>query len=127
MPTYEYKCKKCKSVFEVEQKMADDAFKIHDINADPDSNNCGGDLSKIYSSVGIVWKGSGFYKTDTRSGTSSTAKTTRDNSNNSSTSDTSSRSDSPIPSESGKSEKTKDSKSISKEKKSSKSPAGENK
>lgn len=67
MPTYEYRCNKCEKQFEVEQKMTDDVFKIHDIVADPDFNNCLGDLVKVFSSVGIVWKGSGFYKTDTRS------------------------------------------------------------
>ena len=70
MPRYEYRCNKCEKQFEVEQKMSDDVFKIHDIVADPDFDNCLGDLVKVFSSVGIVWKGSGFYKTDTRSSAS---------------------------------------------------------
>lgn len=40
--------------------MTDDALTIHE--------ECGGDVKKVFSSVGIVWKGAGFYKTDTRSG-----------------------------------------------------------
>lgn len=59
MPTYEYHCNKCETNFEVEQRMTDDALKVHE--------DCGGDLVKVFSSVGIVWKGGGFYKTDARS------------------------------------------------------------
>lgn len=71
MATYVYKCKKCEKQFEVVQKMVDDPFKIHNEEADPDFNNCLGELSKIFYPVGIVWKGSGFYKTDTRGSSSS--------------------------------------------------------
>lgn len=66
MPVYEYACQKCGEHFEVEQKMTDDPIKIHE--------TCGGDVLKVFSSAGIVLKGSGFYKTDARSG-SSTSKT----------------------------------------------------
>ena len=56
MPTYEYRCNECGDHFEVEQRMTDDALVTHD--------KCGGKLSKVFSSAGIVLKGSGFYKTD---------------------------------------------------------------
>ncbi len=65
MPVYEYRCDSCGENFEVEQKMTDDPLTTHE--------KCGGKLSKVFSSVGIVWKGQGFYKTDTR-GSSSTSK-----------------------------------------------------
>lgn len=52
--------------------MTDDALKIHE------ENNCGGDLVKVFSSVGIVWKGSGFYKTDARPKSSSKSSTSND-------------------------------------------------
>ncbi|HQZ14245.1 MAG TPA: zinc ribbon domain-containing protein [Acidimicrobiia bacterium] len=58
MPTYEYRCQECGEHFDVEQRMTDDALTTHD--------SCGGKLSKVFSSAGIVLKGSGFYKTDTR-------------------------------------------------------------
>ena len=59
MPIYEYECKKCESRFEIHQSIKDDSLKIHD--------DCGGDLQKIYSASGIILKGSGFYKNDSRS------------------------------------------------------------
>lgn len=77
MATYVYKCKKCEKQFEVVQKMVDDPFKIHNEEADPDFNNCLGELSKIFSPVGIVWKGSGFYKTDARGSSSSKPSSTK--------------------------------------------------
>jgi|APTNR8051073442_1049403.scaffolds.fasta_scaffold23601_3 putative FmdB family regulatory protein len=64
MPTYEYRCNECGEHFDVEQRMTDDALEIHD--------KCGGKLSKVFSSAGIVLKGSGFYKTDTRNSGQST-------------------------------------------------------
>ncbi|MFN8015958.1 MAG: FmdB family zinc ribbon protein [Acidimicrobiia bacterium] len=66
MPTYEYHCNKCGDNFEVEQRMTDDALTTHEI--------CGGELVKVFSSAGIVLKGSGFYKTDNKTKSSSTTK-----------------------------------------------------
>ena len=60
MPTYQYVCTECGSQLEVVQKFSDDALTVHDA--------CGGRLRKVFSPVGIVFKGSGFYKTDSRSG-----------------------------------------------------------
>jgi len=62
MPTYEYACSKCDEHFDVFQPFSEEPLKRH--------RGCGGKLSKVLGSVGIVLKGSGFYKTDSRSGSS---------------------------------------------------------
>jgi putative FmdB family regulatory protein len=63
MPTYEYKCKKCEEVFEVFQKMTDAPLR--------DCPVCGGTLSKVISGgIGIIFKGSGFYTTDSKNSSS---------------------------------------------------------
>ena len=56
MATYDYKCKKCGKIFEVERKMNDVAMKF--------CPSCGGELRKVYNAVGVVFKGSGFHVTD---------------------------------------------------------------
>ena len=63
MPKYQYQCKACGEALEVQQSFSDDALTI--------CPNCGGDLRKVFNAVGVVFKGSGFYKTDSRSGSSS--------------------------------------------------------
>ncbi|MEU1388481.1 MULTISPECIES: FmdB family zinc ribbon protein [unclassified Nonomuraea] len=69
MPTYQYACNDCGEQLEVVQKFTDDALTV--------CPNCQGNLRKVFSAVGIVFKGSGFYRTDNRSSsTSSTASTT---------------------------------------------------
>jgi putative FmdB family regulatory protein len=65
MPTYEYTCRACGEQLEVVQAFTDDALTV--------CPACGGDLRKVFGSVGIVFKGSGFYKTDSR-GTSAATK-----------------------------------------------------
>jgi putative FmdB family regulatory protein len=60
MPTYEYACKSCGEHLEVVQSFKDEALST--------CPNCGGDLRKVFGSIGIAFKGSGFYKTDSRSG-----------------------------------------------------------
>jgi putative FmdB family regulatory protein len=64
MPTYEYECQNCHQRVEAVQKFSDAPLTICDA--------CGGELRKVFSGVGIVFKGSGFYKTDSR-GSSSAA------------------------------------------------------
>lgn len=61
MPTYRYRCGGCGEEFEVWQSITDDPFRSHD-------HGCGGELVKVLSPAGIVLKGSGFYKNDSRSG-----------------------------------------------------------
>ena len=60
MPTYEYACTSCGHQLEVVQSFTDDPLT--------ECPHCGGSLRKVFGSVGIVLKGSGFYKTDNRSG-----------------------------------------------------------
>jgi putative FmdB family regulatory protein len=62
MPTYDYRCAKCGDELEVFQTFAETPLTKH--------AGCGGKLSKVLSPAGIVLKGSGFYKTDNRSGAS---------------------------------------------------------
>ena len=59
MPTYEYVCTECSTPLEAVQKFTDDALTL--------CLTCGGKLRKVFSSVGVVFKGSGFYRTDSRS------------------------------------------------------------
>ena len=59
MPTYEYACKSCGEHLEVVQ-----SFKDEPLTECP---NCGGPLRKVFGSIGITFKGSGFYRTDSRS------------------------------------------------------------
>ena len=63
MPTYEYRCKDCGHQFDAVQSFTDDALT--------ECPSCGGPLKKVFGNVGIAFKGSGFYKTDSRSGASS--------------------------------------------------------
>jgi putative FmdB family regulatory protein len=59
VPTYQYACTDCADRLEVVQKFTDDPLTV--------CSACGGRLRKIFSPVGIVFKGSGFYRTDSRS------------------------------------------------------------
>lgn len=56
MPTYEYQCRSCNHRFETWQKMTDEPLTI--------CPECGGSIHKLFFPAGIVFKGSGFYKTD---------------------------------------------------------------
>jgi putative FmdB family regulatory protein len=62
VPTYEYTCTECGEQVEVVQKFTDDPLTV--------CTACGGRLRKVFSPVGIVFKGSGFYRTDSRNGSS---------------------------------------------------------
>jgi len=62
LPTYEYHCDSCDENFDVVQSFHDDP-----LTACP---TCGAPVRKVFGSVGIVFKGSGFYKTDSRNGSS---------------------------------------------------------
>ncbi len=64
MPTYEYRCDNCAKNFDVVQSFHDDPLT--------ECPTCGEPVKKVFGSVGIVFKGSGFYKTDSRSGGTST-------------------------------------------------------
>lgn len=59
VPTYSYACKDCDNRFDIQQAFSDDALT--------ECPRCHGSLRKLFSSVGVVFKGSGFYRTDSRS------------------------------------------------------------
>ena len=65
MPTYQYTCTECGEPLEAVQKFTDAPLAV--------CPACGGRLRKVFSAVGIVFKGSGFYRTDSRNGSSATA------------------------------------------------------
>ena len=82
MPTYQYVCTECGGQLEAVQKFTDDALTVHEA--------CGGRLRKVFSPVGIVFKGSGFYRTDSRNGSSAPAQASSSSSAAGSSSDSSS-------------------------------------
>ncbi|MFF4353263.1 FmdB family zinc ribbon protein [Streptomyces sp. NPDC001530] len=87
MPTYQYQCTECGEGLEAVQKFTDDALT--------ECPNCGGRLKKVFSAVGIVFKGSGFYRNDSRgSSSSSSPASSKSSTASSSSSTTSSSSDS---------------------------------
>ena len=59
MPTYEYRCSECGNLFETFQRIEDEPLTV--------CERCGGRLRKVFHPAGIVFKGSGFYATDSRS------------------------------------------------------------
>ena len=64
MPTYQYTCTECGEPVEAVQKFSDEPLTV--------CSTCGGRLRKVFSPVGIVFKGSGFYRTDSRKNSTST-------------------------------------------------------
>ena len=99
MPTYEYACAECGERLEAVQKFSDDPLT--------ECPACHGRLRKVFSPVGIVFKGSGFYRTDSRSSSSvngSTANGSSSSSDSSAASEKSSGADAkPSGSDSGSS------------------------
>lgn len=85
MPTYEYACKSCGERLEVQQRFTDDPLTT--------CPSCSGPLRKVFGNVGIAFKGSGFYKNDSR-GSSSSSSSSSSTSTSSSSESTSSSSDS---------------------------------
>ena len=65
MPTYAYACTACGHAFEIVQSFSDDSLSV--------CPECEGRLRKVFSSVGVVFKGSGFYRNDARAGAKSSA------------------------------------------------------
>ena len=87
MPTYQYACTACGEQLEVVQKFSDDPLTT--------CPACSGALRKVFSAVGVVFKGSGFYKTDSRttSKSSSSSGTSESKSGETKSSDASTKSD----------------------------------
>lgn len=76
MPTYAYTCTECGHAFDIHQSFSDAALT--------ECPACGGRLRKVFSSVGVVFKGSGFYRNDSRSTSSSTTSASSSSSSSSS-------------------------------------------
>ena len=68
MPTYQYACRECGHAFEQVQSFSDDALTV--------CPECEGRLRKVFNAVGVVFKGSGFYRTDSRKKESSSETST---------------------------------------------------
>jgi putative FmdB family regulatory protein len=107
VPTYSYACTECDNRFDVVQAFTDDSLTT--------CEKCSGRLRKLFNSVGVVFKGSGFYRTDSR-------ESAKSSSNGSATSSSSSSSDGSSSSDkSGSSEKSSGSSDKSSDSASSKS------
>jgi len=100
VPTYQYSCTDCGHFFEAVQSFTDDSLTV--------CPECEGRLRKVFNAVGVVFKGSGFYRTDSRSqgkkdgatsekSESSSTATTSDSSTSGSTGSSSSSAPSPSP------------------------------
>ena len=79
MPTYQYACTECGHAFEQFQSFSDDSLTV--------CPECQGRLRKVFNAVGVVFKGSGFYRTDSRKDakTSSSSSSSQESSGGSST------------------------------------------
>ncbi|MFD4673061.1 FmdB family zinc ribbon protein [Lentzea sp. NPDC058450] len=89
MPTYQYACTACEHRFEAVQSFSDASLT--------ECPECSGKLRKLFGAVGVVFKGSGFYRTDSRSGSSkstSSSSSTSDSKSSTTTSTSSSSSSS---------------------------------
>jgi putative FmdB family regulatory protein len=82
VPTYQYTCTDCGDQLEAVQKFTDEPLSM--------CTTCGGRLRKVFSPVGIVFKGSGFYRTDSRNGSVSASDAKKDKHSSESTSSASS-------------------------------------
>ncbi len=76
MPTYSYRCTACGNEFDVRQSFSDDPLTV--------CGDCGGKLRKLFNSVGIVFKGSGFYHNDSKSKSNLTSTSSEGSSSSSS-------------------------------------------
>jgi putative FmdB family regulatory protein len=70
VPTYQYACRECGHAFEQFQSFSDDALS--------ECPECAGRLRKLFNAVGVVFKGSGFYRTDSRAPDKSESGSTKD-------------------------------------------------
>ncbi|MER7342666.1 FmdB family zinc ribbon protein [Streptomyces sp. NPDC000075] len=82
MPTYQYQCTECGEGLEAVQKFTDEALTV--------CPSCDGRLKKVFSAVGIVFKGSGFYRNDSRGASSSSTPASKPSSSSSTTTSTAS-------------------------------------
>ncbi|MGW3009322.1 FmdB family zinc ribbon protein [Streptomyces sp. NPDC001219] len=96
MPTYQYQCTECGEGLEAVQKFTDDALT--------ECPSCDGRLKKVFSAVGIVFKGSGFYRNDSRGSSSSSSPAKSSSTSGTSSSDSSGSSSDASSSSSGSSD-----------------------
>ena len=85
MPTYSYACTACDHRFDAVQAFSDDSLTV--------CPECGGRLRKVFSAVGVVFKGGGFYRTDSRSGSSASVPAGKSDSSSESSSSSSKSND----------------------------------
>lgn len=90
VPTYAYTCTECGHAFDIHQSFSDAALTT--------CPSCDGRLRKVFSSVGVVFKGSGFYRTDSRSSSTATTAAGASNTNGNGTTSAGAK---PAPSTSG--------------------------
>lgn len=83
MPVYSYACKSCGHAFDIHQDFSDDSLTV--------CPECQGHLKKVFGAVGISFKGSGFYATDSRSSKSSTVSSSSSDSSSKESSSSSSK------------------------------------
>lgn len=86
MPTYSYACTECDNRFDIVQSFSEDSLTV--------CPACSGKLRKLFNSVGIVFKGSGFYRTDSRGGSGTASEPAKSDSAPAAKSDSSSTSSS---------------------------------
>jgi putative FmdB family regulatory protein len=91
VPTYSYACTDCGDRFDAVQAFSDDALTTCD--------KCNGRLRKLFGNVGVVFKGSGFYRNDSRESAKASSSASNGSSNGSSDSSASSTSDKPAKAE----------------------------
>lgn len=84
MPTYSYRCRDCDVAFDIQQSFDEDSLTV--------CPQCEGTLRKLFNTVGVVFKGSGFYRTDNRAESSSSSKSSSSSSSGGSSSDSGSSS-----------------------------------
>ena len=113
MPTYQYACTKCEHAFDQFQSFSDDSLTV--------CPECTGRLRKVFNAVGVVFKGSGFYRTDNRPEVKSSTETAGSDASSESSKPDSPKSDSPKSDSKSDSSKSDSSKSDSSKSDSSKS------
>ena len=98
MPTYSYACTECGDRFDAVQAFTDDTLTT--------CTKCSGRLRKLFNSVGVVFKGSGFYRTDSRESSKKSSESTESSNSDSAKSDSGSSSSSTESKTSGSTEKS---------------------
>ena len=89
MPTYSYACTECDNRFDIVQSFTDDTLTV--------CPECTGKLRKLFNSVGIVFKGSGFYRTDNRGGGTTASEPAKSSESSSTKSESTAPASTPAP------------------------------